>query len=196
MSKNSTLNGKISNLGLIGLYTYFTLLAFTGIFGTCSVILINQFKYDQFKIFSSFIINSTDNSLNLYNLAFIGSISSAICGSCVAYIKKLYVLSLGGKFDSEISSKEDYIVNYGTILYFIYRPIFSIIFSIIMFLAIKIGILPILNNLSKISDSIVDIFIIFSFFIGFGTGSVLESLEKIYDPIVTKAANCIKKSLS
>ncbi|WP_290459763.1 hypothetical protein [Romboutsia ilealis] len=178
MSQNDEyFKGSISPKGLIGLYIYYTILTVLGIFLFFFVTIVNNLGYDPFKLFSAFISPnvSGDSTINFYNLAFIGSISSSLLGSSVSYIRKIYKMSLGNHFSN---SQASYSENFGSMLYFIYRPIFAIIFSLIIFLAIKIGIIPILNIDSQISSSTVDICMFISFFVGLNAGKLLNVLEK------------------
>lgn len=180
----------ISSTGLIGLYFYYTILTLFGIGLLIYVTIVNNFGYDPFISFNKFFTSKIngDISINLYNLAFLGSISSSLVGASVSYIQKIYQMSIGNYFNIEESS---YCQNFGSLLYFIYRPIFAVIFSSVIFIGLKIGIIPILNTNSEVNGITVDLCMFISFFIGLKCGDILSVLEKKGNKIVENIASSI-----
>ncbi|GAA0861681.1 hypothetical protein [Paraclostridium tenue] len=198
MSSTKVFPGKLKKYELIGLYIYYSLICFLAICVSIFVIASNNLNISLFPsklnyfLYGEYTIKIS-SKLNLYNLAFIGSISSALLGSSITYIKKLYVFSLGNIFDLNVDNEEDKVNEFGTIIYFLFRPVFAAIFSIVTFLGLKIGIIPLINNNSDIS-SIVYMYMFISFFIGFGAGNVLSGLEKNCDSLINNAIDSIKKT--
>lgn len=129
------------------------------------------------------IINNTNNfsNINIDNLTLIGSISISILSSSIYYIRKLYKLSLSEKIN--IPDKNRSLRTIGTIFYFLTRPIFAGVFAIVLVLGLKSG-LFILTQ-SKSTSSLLELYMLISFFIGFSTGDFLNGLEKKSNQIIT-----------
>lgn len=198
MNNKKSFPAKVEKHELILLYLYYSFICFFAICISVMVIASNNLNLSLFPpefnffLYGSFTVN-TSSKLNVYNLAFLGSMSSALLGASITYIKKLYVFSLGNIFDLDVNGEKDTVTKLGTIIYFLFRPVFATIFSIIAFLGLKIGIVPLVNNNSDISSAVY-MYMFISFFIGFGVGSVLSCLEKNCDTLINKTIESIKKA--
>lgn len=191
---SKTFTGKLNIYELIGLYLYYSIICFLSIVICILTISSNNINLSLFpQQLDYFLYGDSKSTLNLYNLALIGSISASLLGSSITYIKKLYVFSLGNKFDLNISNEKDTLNKLGTIVYFLFRPVFAIIFSIISYLGLIVGIIPLVNNSSDTS-MLVYMYMFISFFIGFGAGNVLTSLEKNCDYIIKNTIESLKKT--
>lgn len=180
----------ISHRGLIILYIYYTILILFGICLFSFVTIVNNLGDNPFTFLNSILVSSSNENhgLNLHNLAFIGSISSSLLGASVSYIKKIYQMSIGNLFNiTKVLNNE----SFGSLLYFIYRPIFAIIFSLVIFSAIKIGIIPIISSNSEITSNTVDFCMLISFFIGLNAGKLLNILENSGNKIVDSIGSAI-----
>lgn len=102
----------------------------------------------------------------------------SISSSSLYYLRKLYKLSLSTKINIEIVDSKDKLKNIGTITYFIFRPLSSIIFTIIIILGIRCGGMLITNTTTETSLNQIDFFLFISFFTGFSNGKFIKYLEK------------------
>nr|AXB84834.1 hypothetical protein DRB99_07585 [Clostridium butyricum] len=117
-----------------------------------------------------------------FNKILITCISFSICSSCIYYIRKLYKLSLANKIYIS-SNNNDKLRKLGTISYFLIRPWFSGVFSIVMFLGLNSGIL-IVSGTNIPYNRLMDLYIFLSFFVGFSSGKFIQFIETKSDDII------------
>ncbi|OSA97135.1 UNVERIFIED_ORG: hypothetical protein B2H98_09000 [Clostridium botulinum] len=160
----------IRNIYALFIY-YFILLLLTAIF-TVHIIYYHYFKLSQD---SNYIIN--------FNTILLACISFSICASSMYYIRKLYKLSLSDGIEISLCDNNN-LKHLGTLCYFIIRPCFSGIFSIILFLGLNSGILIISGNNIQSSNRLLDLYIFLSFFIGFSSGKFIKYIENKSENII------------
>lgn len=148
------------------------------------VILIFGIIINLAVIFIDLIVCDFKPSITL--LAVIGGIGTACCGSTIFYLRKLYKYCISNYFEDPQNQDEEK-MELGIYLYYLLRPIFSVIFSILIFIGMKSSILVIVAKDVKIENGIIYINMFLSFFAGFASGDFITYLDK-------KGKNIFKKT--
>lgn len=112
------------------------------------------------------------------------SISTAILGATIFYMRKLYKACINSDITIPVSN-EDKLRQTGVFFYFFLRPIFSGIFSIIILIILKSGI-SILSTSKTLTIEFYYLSIIISFFVGFSSGDLIDKFEDVGKSIVNK----------
>lgn len=187
MEKKDSFYGRATLFGVGTLFVYFAIFSIIGLVISLYIIISNNSDSSSLH----FLCDNSKNlsKLNQYNLALVGSIGTTILGCSIYYIKKLYKLSLGGNFLMEIQTSNDKLENLGTMLYFMFRPIFSISFTILMILGIKGGMITVAGKSLEVNSSFTDLTMFLSYFVGFSTGTFLSTLEKKSEKIINNVLN-------
>ncbi|UZW13174.1 hypothetical protein OSC52_15155 [Clostridium pasteurianum] len=186
---NIEFHGKVSLFGIIVLFIYFFIILILGLSITVFSLFISlntEFSYIPQILSNNFNISK---GLNIYSLALIGSIGSSLLGNSIYYIRKLYKFSIGKKFILEITTLNDKVENFGTLVYFISRPFFSISFSLLILIGIKSGMFILTGKSDSLNSNIVDVMMFINYFTGFSTGKFLKSLESKSDKIIDSLFN-------
>lgn len=125
----------------------------------------------------------------------IGSMSTALLGSTIFYSRKLYKACIN--IDMRLPSNKndenslyDEIRQYGIMLYYYTRPLFSIVFGMLTVLIIKSGVNVVADNI-VIKNNFTFFVMVISFFVGFSSGDFIDGLELKGKKIAT---NVIDKS--
>lgn len=107
--------------------------------------------------------------------ALIGSFSSAGMGSSIYYLRKLYKDSLSERLKLVDVLDEK---SLGYFMYILLRPLFSLTFALVLF----VGLIMENDFISKGTNlnlsNFIYVVLLASFFVGFGSGKVISSLEK------------------
>lgn len=164
MSEETKIPATLSIKNVLFLFVYYFILLFITVSLTINIL------YNHYLNVS----NSADFIEN-FNTILTGCISFSICASCIYYIRKLYKLSLSDKIT--ISSNKTNLIHLGTLCYFIIRPWFAGVFSIILFLGLNSGILIVNGNNNHPTNRLMDLYIFSSFFVGFSSGKFLHFIE-------------------
>ena len=152
---------------IIGLFIYFSILLIVG----CLITII-VFVYS-----SSSQYNVTRNSI-------FGAIGSALIGSTIFYIRKLYKGLLS-----------ESIKNIGVLVYFIFRPIFSICFSLFILVGMRLSVSFIQITEQNLNVNYVFLGMMLSFIAGFGAGDIITLLEIKKENIIIEGVNKYGKNL-
>ncbi|MBL7729801.1 MAG: hypothetical protein JNM88_01375 [Chitinophagaceae bacterium] len=126
-----------------------------------------------------FINIARNNFLDLpiFEQAIYGGISMALLGSSTFYFRKLYKACINLDFITPIS-EEDKIRQTGVFIYFALRPLFSIIFSLIIVFSLREGVLTMVAK-AELQDGFTYAAMIFSFFGGYASGDLVDFFEKV-----------------
>lgn len=128
-------------------------------------------------------------NLKLYHhyiiLTLIGSFGTCLVGSSIYYIRKIYKSCIQVKFSTPEKTDQDKLQRIGTIVYFVFRPIFAIGFVVLVVLAIEVGIVSMAKTVDGISEGFINVCMFISFFIGFSTGNFISRVEKKSDSMVS-----------
>ncbi len=121
-----------------------------------------------------FMGNST--GLSIFKQALLGSASMALAAASAAYIRKLYKLCFN--FSSEQDGDDQlFLKRLGTIVYFIVRPLFSILFAILVVAGIRSGIILSSSSGLKLDEGFIYLTMVSSFYVGFLSGDFIKKLE-------------------
>jgi hypothetical protein len=160
---------KLSERTIIKLFVYYItlLLLSIGMF-----LLIVYFEYIY------------KHSINKTILAIWGSMSMSLCGSSIYYIRKLYKLCIQDKIGAP--NVENRLQVVGILIYFVIRPVFAIMFGVLVVLGTNVGILSMTNDKINLNNGFIDFCMFISFIIGFSSGKVINNLENSSDKIIKK----------
>lgn len=162
---------KLSKESTLFLFIYYLLLLLAGIF-----FLINQLSSQTFI-----------KTIDIFEKSLWISINSSILGATVFYIRKLYKSCINQDVVSPVSN-EDKIRQIGVFFYFFLRPIFSVVFSIIVLVVIKAGI-SILSSSKLLTADFFYFTIIISFFVGYSSGDLVDKFEEVGKKIIDKVSD-------
>lgn len=166
---------KLSKGKIKFLFFYFAILLIVGII-LCILVLNFEDLNSQFTITS---------------LSLIGGIGSALTGSTIFYLRKLYKSSIKGLLNSPQNEQES-INEMGLFLYYILRPIFAICFSLLIHICLKANVSIVSTNNNEFVPGLIYSTMLLSFFMGFASGDVISKLEIISKEISEKAIDNIK----
>ncbi|WP_316347710.1 hypothetical protein [Desulfuromonas acetoxidans] len=148
----------ITRKWVLFILAYYTLLFFLGIYNSYNVLMVADYSPDK------------------SSLSIVGSMSMAISASSIYYIRKLYklcfVCDLSYEYSTEISFKK-----MGTIFYFLTRPFYAIIFSLLVVIGIKSGMISAVKKI-EFDSGFVYITMFLSFYVGFLSGNFIKILEE------------------
>jgi hypothetical protein len=114
--------------------------------------------------------------LDIFKQALVGSTSIALAAACAAYIRKLYKLCFN--FSSEQDGDDQlFLKRMGTVVYFIVRPLFSILFSVLVVAGMRSGIILSSSSELKLDEGFVYLTMVSSFYVGFLSGDFIKKLE-------------------
>ena len=103
--------------------------------------------------------------------------------SSIKYIKRLYKACITGRV-IEITTKFGEIGNF---IYFLLRPIFALVFTIVMIFTLLSGMFIVTGSLDYIiNEKFLYLCAILSSFIGFSTGHMLDKFETIAEKEINK----------
>jgi hypothetical protein len=118
----------------------------------------------------------SNTELNIFQRALFGSISIALAAASAAYIRKLYKLCF--KFSSEQDCDDQlFLKRLGTIVYFFVRPLFSILFAILVVAGVRSGIILSTSPSLEIDEGFIYLTMVSSFYVGFLSGDFIKKLE-------------------
>lgn len=124
-------------------------------------------------------------------LAIIGSACMSCAGSAIFYFRKLYKSILAGSLTAnDVHSDLNALASFA---YFFARPMFSIIFALIVVIGIKSGLVLSGAAPANAGYGYVQMTMFFSFFVGFLSGRFIRQLEnwggKMIDRITSEVKN-------
>lgn len=106
-----------------------------------------------------------------------GSIAISLAAASIAYIRKLYKLCFQYSSDQE-DEDQIFLKRLGTLVYFVTRPIFSVVFSILVVATLRSGFLVSTDKAVELDIGFVYIAMISSFYVGFLSGEFIKKLEE------------------
>lgn len=117
-------------------------------------------------------------------LSVLGAASSSLVGCTVFYIRKLYKACIN---EVIVETSKSRLQSLGTALYFIFRPVFSVAFSLLVVLLLKLSVSFVDVTEANLNKNFVLLSLLLGFFAGFGSGDVLTFLETRAKKIVPEA---------
>lgn len=160
MNKKDKLIYTLSIKNIIFLLFYYLLLIIIGTINT---------------IYTMNSINYGNQNCNYLLCAFLGSVSIGVMLCSVYYIKCLYKACI----DNRIEEKND-IIKIGNMGYFLFRPLFVVVFSIVFICFILSGMFVVTANLDYIlNEKFVYLCMVSCSFLGFSIGKFFDKFENI-----------------
>ncbi len=115
-------------------------------------------------------------NIDVFKQALLGSASIALAAASASYIRKLYKLCFN--FSSEQDGDDQlFLKRMGTVVYFIIRPLFSILFSALVVAGIRSGIILSSSSELKLDEGFIYLTMVSSFYVGFLSGDFIKKLE-------------------
>ncbi len=116
------------------------------------------------------------NQLTIFDRALFGSMSVALAASSCSYIRKLYKLCFN--FSSEQNNEDQlFLKRLGTVVYFVARPVFSILFALLVVTGVRSGIILSTSSELKVDEGFIYLTMASSFYVGFLSGDFIKKLE-------------------
>lgn len=161
MSRNDTIVYCLSKKMLIFLFIYYLAILICG---------------GAFAIDIACDLMRESNQEQIMKMAFIVSIAISGMLCSIQYIRRLYKACLADR----IEIKDDMIKCIGNVTYFIFRPFFASVFSIVMVFMLLSGMFVVTGNLDYIlNEKFVYLCVVISSFLGYSVGNVLDKFDKV-----------------
>lgn len=151
---------------------YFLILFFIGLGLTISALIYE--------------IIPTPFELTISLVSIIGGLGTALMGSSIFYLRKLYKSSINKEMTSPLD-EDDRIRELGIYAYYYLRPVFALGFSIMIHIALKSSVHIIAVKETRLSENFIYLMMFLSFFAGFGAGDLLTFIEEKSREWVTKS---------
>ncbi len=148
---------KFSSKRAFGIFIYYSIL----------------FSFSMFFAITGILNESFLTKLTITQKSIISGASFAVLGAVIFYSKKIYKACINLDFDIA-KSEEDKIREFGITVYFILRPLFSIIFSLLLIISLKLGCKIVTINETILNQGFLYISSFLSFFVGYSSGDVLD----------------------
>lgn len=158
---------------IVFLFIYYAFLALSGCLVSAAIFIPGPFAYFDFL-----------------GLAIVGSISMACSGSAIFYFRKLYKSLLNGSL-TETNAVDD-LKALATYAYFVARPLFSVIFALLIAIGLKSGLALSGAGAAAIGYGYVQMTMFFSFFVGFLSGRFIRKLETLGERVIDRLTNEVK----
>jgi len=126
--------------------------------------------------------------LSVVEVALIGGIGTAITGCSIFYLRKLYKACINKEMNVPISDDEKN-RELGIFAYFFLRPIFAIVFSILIDIVLRSSVDVITVKDAQLDEGFVYLSMFLSFFAGFAAGDVITYVEAKSKELITSAFN-------
>jgi hypothetical protein len=160
---------KLSVRGIRFLFVFYILLCILGLLLTMTALL-----YERMVV----PLSITESSL-------IGGIGCSLLGSTVFYLRKLYKSCIRGEIILP-STSADAIQSKGVFYYFTLRPLFAIVFSVLIHLTLKASVSFMSVKEVNLSEGFIFLTMFLSFFAGFAAGDFLNIIEARSEGVISK----------
>lgn len=124
----------------------------------------------------------TQPPFNMLQLSIIGSATTGLLGGAISYIRKLYLVGI----ENRLKNNFCFIEAAGTILYFIIRPLFSVVLTVIIMLGFAVGIFSFFVGGGVLTHNFINFSMVVSFFLGVSNGKLMDKLNEIGNNFVRK----------
>lgn len=168
MDKKDNLIYFLSKKMLLILFVYYAIILILGIFLSIRLAQCLMYEMMQSKIITmAFLISM--------------SVSGMLCS--IQYIKRLYKACL----TERIKEEKNFIKNIGNMIYFIFRPIFAVAFSIIMVFGLLSGMFVVTGNIDYIlNEKFIYLCVILSSILGYSIGKLMDKFEVLSEIKIQK----------
>lgn len=123
--------------------------------------------------------------LTISMISIIGGFGTALLGSSIFYLRKLYKASINKEMTTP-TSEDEKIRELGVYTYYFLRPIFALGFSILIHIALKASVHIITVKETRLTEGFVYLMMFLSFFAGFAAGDLITYFESRGAEWVTK----------
>jgi hypothetical protein len=154
-----------------GLFFYYTVLIIVSILVVLYT-LVNEGIDANFK-------------LTITELSLLGGMGTALIGCCIFYLRKLYKGSINNELVNPVTEEEKY-KQLGILIYFLLRPLFSVVFSLLVHIILKSSVHIITVKEARLDEGFIYLTMVLSFFVGFASGDVITFLEQKSKDIAIK----------
>lgn len=124
-------------------------------------------------------------SLSISLISIIGGFGTALTGSSIFYLRKLYKASINKEMTPP-KNEDEKIRELGIYAYYYLRPLFAIGFSILIHIALKSGVQIITVKETMLDEGFIYLTMFLSFFAGTASGDILTYIESKSAEWVTK----------
>lgn len=160
-NNNDTHKYQLSKELIIFLLIFYLIVICSGVIITVSIICKLSVEY-------------TNKQLIIYTFISSASISGALCS--VQYVRRLYRSCI----TERIIENASFIIKLGNVSYFLLRPIFAAVFSVVIVLGMLSGLFIVTGNLDYIiNEKFTYMCVIVSSITGYSIGRVLDKFEEI-----------------
>lgn len=161
MKKNEDIRYELSKGNIIFLLVYYSLYIIVGIAISIIELCFDKNILDMKMLIIHMVISSF-------------GVSGMLCS--VQYIRRLYKACITERIKSEISE----IGKIGTMVYFIFRPIFTFCFVIIIIVGLVSGMYVVTGSLDYVlNEKLIYVCMIMSAYIGYSIGNLIDRFESI-----------------
>ena len=123
-----------------------------------------------------------NSPFNMMQLSVIGSAANGLLGSTICYIRKVYLFCIQNRLKDNCCPAE----KVGTILYFMIRPFFSMVLTVVIMLGFAVGIFSFLAAGGELTHNFINFSMVVSFFLGASNGKVMDRLNEIGNNFIRK----------
>jgi hypothetical protein len=164
---------RLNKKAVVFLFAYLFLLLMVGIFTSFTILWNESNSLEYFPVMTN---------------AILGSIGFSLVGCCIFYIRKLYKACINK--DVKVPEKADeQVQEIGVFMYFFMRPIYAIVFSLLVIISIKESVLIMVVQGPVLAHEFIYFSMILSFFAGFSAGDVVTILTKVGGEKISKIFN-------
>jgi hypothetical protein len=164
---------KIKRKNIKNLITYYVTLLILGI----SIVVISL-------LFENINVLCPD-CFSISLVSIMGSIGTALIGSTIYYLRKIYKSCINIEIEYP-KNEEDYLKEIGALSYFYLRPIFAIVFALLIHISLKAGVKIITVKEARLSEGFIYLTMFMSFFVGFSAGDFLTYIQSKGKEIIEK----------
>lgn len=125
---------------------------------------------------SGILNNYLPTTFSIIEKSIIAGIGFSIIGSIIFYSKKIYKACINLDFIKP-EKEDDRIRAFGITAYFVFRPLFAIIFTLLLIILLKLGIKTISIQANDLKDDFILLTSFLSFFCGYSSGDILDIFD-------------------
>lgn len=118
-------------------------------------------------------------------ISIIGGFGTALIGSSIFYLRKLYKACINKEMSSP-TNEDEKLRELGVCAYYYLRPLFAIGFSILIHVALKSSVHIITVKETRLDEGFIYLTMFLSFFAGFAAGDLITYIEDKSVELVTK----------
>lgn len=122
------------------------------------------------------LIDTLEYPLAIFQRSILGSVSISLSAASAAYIRKLYKLCFRYETSQE-TVDQLFLKRLGTIVYFLARPLFAMLFGLLVVIGIYSGLI-ITTVDREFGEGYLYISMALSFYAGFSSGNFIKMLER------------------